>query len=96
MSMHFFVRFEPLPGEADQFREELLRVIEVTRTEKECLSIHAFESIREPVVFLIYSEWVDEATFEVHARLPHTVRFLEAAEKLLSHPVQGLRTRQIG
>src|ERR1022692_4579538 len=32
----------------------------------------------------------------LHARLPHTVRFLEAAAELLTHPVQGLRSRQIG
>jgi quinol monooxygenase YgiN len=38
---------------------------------------------------------VDEAAFELHAQLPHTVRFLAAAEKLLPHPVQGLRTREI-
>jgi len=47
-------------------------------------------------VFAIHSEWVDEAAFELHARLPHTVRFLRAAEELLTHPVQGLRSRQIG
>jgi quinol monooxygenase YgiN len=46
-------------------------------------------------VFAIHSEWVDEAAFELHAKLPHTVRFLQAAEKLLAHPVQGLRTRHI-
>jgi hypothetical protein len=28
--------------------------------------------------------------------LPHTIRFLRAAEDLLTHPVQGLRSRQIG
>jgi quinol monooxygenase YgiN len=47
-------------------------------------------------VFAVYSEWVDEASFELHATLPHTVRFLAAAEKLLTHPVQGLRLRHIG
>jgi hypothetical protein len=39
---------------------------------------------------------VDEAAFELHASLPHTVRFLVAVEKMLGHPVQGLRMRQIG
>jgi len=46
--------------------------------------------------FAIHSVWVDEAAFELHAQLPHTVRFLGSAEKLLTHPVQGLRLRQIG
>ena len=95
MSMHVFVRFEPLQGKELAFREELLRVLESTRAETGCLAIRAFESIRQPSVFAIHSEWVDEAAFELHAQLPHTVRFLQAAEKLLPHPVEALRSREI-
>ena len=96
MSFYFIVRFEPLPGKEAAFRDELLRVNEPSRAETGCLSIEVFESVREPFVFAVYSEWVDEASFDVHAGLSHTVRFLEAAEKLLTHSVQGLRMRQIG
>ena len=96
MSVHFFVRFEPLPGKEMRFREELLWVNEPSRAEIGCLAVRVFESLREPFVFTIHSEWVDEAAFELHAQLPHTVRFLRAAEELLTHPVQGLRTREIG
>ena len=96
MPMHFLVRFEPKPGKEAAFREELLRVIGATRTESGCLAIHAFETSREPQVFAIHSEWVDEAAFEYHAGLPHTVRFLEASKELLTHAVEGLRTREIG
>lgn len=96
MSVHSFIRFEPLPGRETAFREELLRVVEATRAERGCLAIHAFESLRGPFVFAIHSDWVDEAAFEVHAHLAHTVRFLEAADKLLTHPVQALRMREIG
>ena len=53
-----------------KFREELLRIVEPTRAEVGCLTINAFESLREPVVFAIHSEWVDEATFDLHAQLP--------------------------
>jgi quinol monooxygenase YgiN len=55
-----------------------------------------FESLREPFLFAIHSEWADEAAFEGHAQLPHTVRFLATAEKLLTHPVHALRSREIG
>jgi quinol monooxygenase YgiN len=79
-----------------EFREEVMRVVELTRAETGCLAIRLFEALREPFVFAIHSEWADEAAFERHAQLPHTVRFLGAAEKLLTHPVQGLRTREIG
>jgi quinol monooxygenase YgiN len=96
LPFHFIVRFEPLPGKEAEFREELLRVNEPSRAEAGCLRIDVFETVREPFLYAIYSEWVDEASFELHASLPHTVRFLAAAEKLLTHPVQGLRLRLIG
>jgi quinol monooxygenase YgiN len=78
-----------------EFRDELLRIVGPTRGESGCLAIRVFESIRPPLLFGVHSEWKDEAAFEFHAQLPHTVQFLEAAEKLLTHPVQGLRSRQI-
>jgi quinol monooxygenase YgiN len=94
-TVHVFVRLEPLAGKEAEFREALLRVAEPTRGESGCLGIRIFESLREPWVFTIHSEWVDEAAFELHARLPHTVRFLEVSEKLLTHAIQALRTREI-
>ena len=96
MSIHSILRFEPLPGKEAAFREELLRVNGPSRAEPGCLSIHVFESLREPIVFAIHSEWVDEAAFDLHATLPHTVQFIAAAEKLLSHPIKALRARHIG
>ena len=95
MSVHSIIRFEPLPGKEVGFRDEVLRVSEHSRAEPGCLRIDVFESLREPYVFAIHSEWLDEASFELHATLPHTVRFLNAAEKLLTHPIQPLRLRQI-
>ena len=96
MSFHFIVRFEALPGKEAAFRDELLRVNEPSRAETGCLSIDVFESLQKSTVFAVHSEWVDEASFELHATLPHTVRFLAAAETLLTHPVQGLRLCHIG
>jgi quinol monooxygenase YgiN len=95
MSVHFIVRFEPRQGREMEFRQELLRVVPPTQAEAGCLAIRVYESLREPFLFAIHSEWVDEAAFELHAQLPHTVRFLGAAKELLTHPVQGLRSREM-
>jgi quinol monooxygenase YgiN len=80
---------------ADEFRKELIKVNGPSRLEPGCVAIHVFESVREPRTFAIHSEWVDEAAFERHAQLPHTVQFLQAAELLLTHKVEGLRTHWI-
>jgi quinol monooxygenase YgiN len=95
LSFHFIVCFEPLPGREDAFRAELLRVAEPSRAEAGCVSMRLFESAGAPCRFAIHSEWVDEAAFEAHARLPHTEKFIEAAERLLAHPVSGMRMREI-
>ena len=95
MSVHFIVTFEPRPGKEAAFRQELLRVNGPSREEPGCIYLHVFESLRQPTYFAIHSEWVDENAFEQHAQLPHTMRFVEAAKDLLTHPIQGLRSRHI-
>ncbi len=72
MSVHVIIRFEPRAGREAAFREELLRVNKSSRAEAGCLRIEVFESLREPLLFAVHSEWVDEAAFELHATLPHT------------------------
>ena len=96
--MPFFaiVQFQPLPGKEAEFREALLRVNVPSREEPGCISLNVYESAREPITFAVQSEWVDEAAFDLHARLPHTVEFLEHAKSLLTHEVRATRLRQIG
>ena len=94
-SFHFIVEFQPIPGCEAAFRQELLRVHNSSREEPGCLRMDVFESVREPSTFAIHSEWVDEAAFDLHATLPHTVQFLAAVGKFLRHEVRGLRLVQI-
>jgi quinol monooxygenase YgiN len=96
LSVHVFIRLEARQGSEAELRDELLRVLGPTRAESGCLAIHAFESLGDPRIFHVHSEWVSEAAFDLHATLPHMVRFLEAAARCVSHPVQGVRTRQLG
>jgi quinol monooxygenase YgiN len=39
---------------------------------------------------------MDEAAFQKHAELPHTVRFLERVDALLDQPRDVTRTEMIG
>ena len=96
MSFHFLINFDPPTANVAAFREELLRVVECSRREVGCIRMDVFESVNEPSVFAIHSEWTNETAFDLHATLPHTLRFLSAAEQLLGHPVTGLRLQFIG
>ena len=96
MSMHFLVHFTPLPAKEAEFREELSHIVDPTRAETGCVAIRVFETLHEPPRFAIHSEWTDEIAFDHHAELPHTVRFVERAKELLTHPIEGLRTLELG
>jgi quinol monooxygenase YgiN len=96
MEMFIFGRFHARPGNEGAVSEALLDVLAPSREEPGCVSIHAFRSVRDPQLFYIHSRWKDEAAFDRHAGLPHTVRFVERVAPLIDHPLDVTRAGQIG
>jgi quinol monooxygenase YgiN len=94
--MSFFARFHARRSKERAVAEALLDVLAPSREEPGCLSIHAFRSIHDPRLFYIHSRWKDEAAFDVHAGLSHTVHFIERVEPLTDHPLDTTRAEQIG
>ena len=96
MELFIFARFHARPGSEDAVAAAMLDTVKPTREEPGCLSIHAFRSVRDPRLFYIHSRWTDEAAFDHHAGLPHTVRFIERVTPLIDHAVDVTRSEQIG
>jgi quinol monooxygenase YgiN len=96
MELFIFARFHARPGQQDALTEALRDVLGPSSEEPGCLGIRAFRSTRDPQLFYIHSRWKDEAAFEIHAGLPHTVRFVERVEPLIDHPFDVTRAEQIG
>ena len=96
MELFIFARFHARPGNEGGVEEALLDVVAPSREEPGCLSIHAFRSSRDPRLFYIHSRWNDEAAFERHAGLPHTIHFVERVGSLIDHPLEVTRAEQIG
>ena len=86
MELFIFARFHARPGNESVVEKALRDVI----------GIGTFRSIRDPQLFYIHSRWKDEAAFEIHAGLPHTVRFLERVAPLIDHPLDITRAERIG
>jgi quinol monooxygenase YgiN len=96
VEVFIFARFHARPGNEAAVAEALLEVAEASREEPGCVSLQDFQSLRDPQLFYVHSRWRDEAAFEKHAQLPHTVRFLERVGPLIDHPLDVARTRRIG
>jgi len=96
MELFIFARFHARPGQEAAVAEALRDVLAPSRQEEGCLSLHAFRSIRDPQLFYIHSRWKNEAAFDLHAELPHTVRFIERVEPLLDHPLEVTRAQLLG
>jgi quinol monooxygenase YgiN len=96
VSQYVFVRLHAREGEDSAVEEALRGVTGPSRAEVGCLSFHTFRSMRDRRLFYIHSRWVDEAAFQAHAELPHTVRFLKRVDALLDQPRDVARTEMIG
>jgi quinol monooxygenase YgiN len=96
VELFIFARFYARSGNEGAVEEALQEVIVPTREEPGCLSIHAFRSTRDPRLFYVHSRWQDEAAFELHAGLAHTLRFVARIEPLITHPLDVTRAEQIG
>ena len=95
MPLFIFARFHARPGQENAVAEALRDVLAPSSQEPGCLAIQAFRSIRDPRLFYIHSRWKNEAAFDSHAGMPHTVRFIERVTPLIDHPLDITRAEQI-
>jgi quinol monooxygenase YgiN len=93
VEQYVFVRLHAREGQENAVEEALRKVTGPSRAEPGCLSLHIFRSMRDPRLFFIHSRWVDEAAFQVHGQLPHTLRFLQRVDALLDQPREVARTQ---
>ena len=95
VALFIFARFHAGAGCDLELEEACRRVLGPTSEEPGCLSIQLFRSTRDPQLFYIHSRWVDEAAFDLHATLPHTVEFISRAQTLIDHALDVTRARLI-
>ncbi len=95
MELFIFARFVAKPGEEANVAAALREVVTRSREEPGCIAIDACASTRDARCFYVHSRWADEADFDRHAELPHTVMFLERVQPLIDHPLDVTRARPL-
>ena len=88
-----FARFHARPGREDEVAAAIADVVPQTRAEAGCLAIGAYRSVADGRLFFIHSRWTDQAAFEAHAGLAHTLAFLARVQPLIGHPLDVNRAR---
>lgn len=94
MELDTIVRFYAKAGQEEAVADVMREVSGPVRAEPGCVFIGYYRSTRDPRLFFIHSRWKDEAAFEVHAELPHTVRFLECMRPLVEHDLKVDRSQE--
>lgn len=95
MELYIFGKFLVRDGQESTFEEALRDVVTATRAEAGCLEVHGYRSVRNARLYYLHSRWKDVESFELHAKLPHTERFLEQVEKLLAEARDVKRCERI-
>jgi len=93
MQLFIFARFHAREGRADAVAAALSDEVPLARAEPGCLAHNAYRSTRDPCLFFIHSRWTDEAAFDAHVELPHTIRFVERIQPLIDHELVVDRMR---
>lgn len=96
VELHVIARFHARAGKEAEVEAAIREVGVPTAAEPDCVGYELLRSTRDGALFFIHSRWTDEAAFERHAALPHTVRFLERVTPLIDHPLDVTRARTIG
>ena len=92
MELDTIVRFHAKEGGEEGIVNAMRECCDAVRAEPGCVFIGYYRSTRDPRLLYIHSRWKDEDAFELHAELPHTVRFIETVEPLLDHELKVERT----
>jgi len=92
MQLFIFARFHARDGKADAVAAVLREEVPLARAEPGCLAHHAYRSTNDPNLFFIHSRWADDAAFDSHVKLPHTIRFVDRIQPLIDHELVVDRT----
>jgi quinol monooxygenase YgiN len=93
MELFIFARFHAREGQEAAVADALREVSGPTQAEQGCLFQKAYRSIRDPRH--IHSRWRDEAAFDLHAKLPHTISFIAKVQALIDHPLDVNRAHAL-
>ena len=61
-------------------KQELLKLIELTRAEEGCIDYDLHQDNEDPAYFMFYENWDTRDLWQIHMNTPHLKQFMTFAE----------------
>ena len=71
-------------GQEKAFIEIASKLVAATRAEEGNLFYTLYQSTENPLIFIVYEEYKDDAAFEAHANSAHFAAFAEATNDMMA------------
>lgn len=81
-------RIKAKPGMEERVKQELLSLVNPTRSEAGCINYDLHQSTDDRSIFLFYENWTSKEDLDKHIEMPYLKAFLEKAEGILAEPAE--------
>ena len=68
------------PDKIDLVKAELLKLIEITRSEEGCINYDLHQDNDNPAHFMFYENWESRELWQTHMNAPHLAAYMEATD----------------
>jgi quinol monooxygenase YgiN len=75
-------------GKQEQVKNELLSLIEPTRSEEGCITYILHQDSDNDAVFMFYENWISKEALDKHLQTPHLQGLVAKAEELFAAPLE--------
>ncbi|WP_375229032.1 putative quinol monooxygenase [Roseobacter sp. S98] len=75
-----FANIKANPDKVDLVRQELLRLIDITRAEPGCINYDLHQDNENPAHFMFYENWESRELWQTHMNAPHLAAYMAATE----------------
>lgn len=93
VELSVIARLHARAGQEAALAQALRKLAAPTRAEGGNVAYAVYRSTRDQRLFFMHSRWKDEASFDAHGDLPHTVQFIETVQPLIDQPFDVSRVR---
>jgi len=67
-------------GKREFIKEELLKLISITRAEKGCINYDLHQDNENPNLFLFHENWESRELWQIHMKNEHLTKYLKVTE----------------